>query len=501
MSIKTACPQCQANFELDDRLAGKTVRCQKCQGTFKVPEPPAAAESPLALHGPTPPPTSVLNPISVVDLPRPAGEVSVATMAGVPPAESEEEIIAGELVKRADTEPQSSPRSRRPAPVPTGNTGTGAIIAVIAVGLLACLLLAGGGGAAVFFLAIKPRPPRDGNRFDANKDRPVKEIDGKKDWDFVKDDKGKWDWDDGKKWDDKGRFDGKKDGGFDKDKGWKDEPKKKEKFGFRDDEKTLAPKTDAPDKIANLGRLEDLSRNELDYWTGIKFNDGNNLPGRVISPIPFLELQKNGRLAVGEANTYRGVSVFQYDFKAGKRVNIGMTSGDQVTLQIHDGDGVIATRPYNARNLRLALSFVPRKSGPHAIFVTSKEMAFIYFTLEVAFPSRPAVEVDLSNSATYFDNTSLTLDDNINSRMKEPSLGLCREYVVDMKIGYSYEFAVNSVGFTPIIQIESPDMKPLKDGGRTLLYRPTVAGKHHVFIAADLNSMEAYSLNISRIKD
>ncbi len=197
MPIKASCLQCQANFELPERLAGKTVRCQKCQATFKAPELPVE---------PVPAETQPLSPIAVVAPPNPAGEVVVATMVGPPPVEKEGEIVTGKLVERADTAPQSkpspSPRSRRPTPEPTGNTSTGAIIAVIVIGLFACLLLAGGGGAAVFFLALQREPLRE--EFKAQKkDWPRRDFDDKKGWEFDDGDKDKWDWDGGKKWADK----------------------------------------------------------------------------------------------------------------------------------------------------------------------------------------------------------------------------------------------------------------------------------------------------------
>ncbi len=477
MSIKTACPQCQANFELDDRLAGKTVRCQKCQGTFKVPEPPAAAESPLALD----------------ELPpMPAGEVSVATMAGAPPAEREEEIIAGKLAERTDSKPAPLPRSRRPAPMPTGNTGTGAIIAVIAVGLLACLLLAGGGGAAVFFLAIKPRPPRDGNRFDVNKDRPVKEIDGKKAWDFDKDDKGKWDWDDGKKWDDKGRFDGKKDGAFDKDKGWKDEPKKKD--GKKDAEKKFT-------------RIEDLPADERVFWQGIKFNDGDNVPSRIISPLPALERRPNGTYFAENDSVGNGqVSAYYIDLDKDKRVNMAMNSHAVTHIQIHDGDGVVANGFCGANRPNiLVATFVPRKTGRHAIFLTARDGAISRLKIEIAFPKKLPVEVAFENSNMFVDTYSITVEDSIYPYMNKPSLGLCREYNVDVQVGYTYEFQVNAVGKRksfPIVRLEFPNhKKELVGQYPTGSYRPAISGKFLIYVADRSGDFCDYRLEITRKKN
>jgi len=67
MSIQTRCPTCKAQFQLDDDLAGETVRCQDCQGIFEVPKPRKKAapeefvpaeivEEPIADTSSTPPP-------------------------------------------------------------------------------------------------------------------------------------------------------------------------------------------------------------------------------------------------------------------------------------------------------------------------------------------------------------------------------------------------------------------------------------------------------------
>jgi predicted Zn finger-like uncharacterized protein len=50
MSISANCPDCGAGYNLDAGLAGKRVRCQKCEGTFAVPMPEAEA-APLPRAG------------------------------------------------------------------------------------------------------------------------------------------------------------------------------------------------------------------------------------------------------------------------------------------------------------------------------------------------------------------------------------------------------------------------------------------------------------------
>jgi predicted Zn finger-like uncharacterized protein len=39
MSLSTSCPKCDAQFLLDDALAGKRVRCQRCNEVFTAPTP------------------------------------------------------------------------------------------------------------------------------------------------------------------------------------------------------------------------------------------------------------------------------------------------------------------------------------------------------------------------------------------------------------------------------------------------------------------------------
>jgi hypothetical protein len=39
MSFAMSCPECDAELEIPDTLAGKTLRCRKCQGTFRAKAP------------------------------------------------------------------------------------------------------------------------------------------------------------------------------------------------------------------------------------------------------------------------------------------------------------------------------------------------------------------------------------------------------------------------------------------------------------------------------
>ncbi len=232
MSIRTSCPQCQAKFELDENLAGKTVRCQQCQGTFQVPE----------LEESSPADSGTLNPVPAIG-PAPTKKIA----AGEPPSDVGDDPSSR---KNADTSSvefpprsagSSTTRTRRPPVASAGKTGLGAIITVIVIALFTCVLLGGAGGTAVFYLVIKPGPPRQPRppRPDEADLPPPKEI-------FEHDDEGKKDLDGPKK-----AWDWKKDG-----KGWK-KPKKDDKFDFRKDGDLKKDDFDGP-KDDKIGRRDVL---------------------------------------------------------------------------------------------------------------------------------------------------------------------------------------------------------------------------------------------------
>lgn len=83
MPIRFTCPECKASFPVDDRCAGRTIRCPKCVGTHQVPAPPPGLppltppdlpptrqvpqsdRSPPALPRRRPPPLRYARPFSV----------------------------------------------------------------------------------------------------------------------------------------------------------------------------------------------------------------------------------------------------------------------------------------------------------------------------------------------------------------------------------------------------------------------------------------------------
>jgi hypothetical protein len=53
MPMSVACPTCGHNYSISRKLAGKTLRCKKCEGPIKVPQPAAVEEPPSVAQMPT----------------------------------------------------------------------------------------------------------------------------------------------------------------------------------------------------------------------------------------------------------------------------------------------------------------------------------------------------------------------------------------------------------------------------------------------------------------
>src|SRR5436190_19900664 len=106
MAIATTCPNCKAIFRLADELAGKTVKCQKCQQMFVVPEGNAetvavGASVPVELEAP---PAVLLAP-APASLPPPPPPPPILERA--------EEKDATEERKSENDEPPPLPNRRR----------------------------------------------------------------------------------------------------------------------------------------------------------------------------------------------------------------------------------------------------------------------------------------------------------------------------------------------------------------------------------------------------
>jgi predicted Zn finger-like uncharacterized protein len=133
MPIQTNCPTCKAAFKLPDNLAGKKVRCAKCQQIFEVPVPPP----------PPPPEEEDLVPVELVDPPdsEPADQGSQDVQPEprrLPPRPAGDPL--GPPKRKKASRPAPRPRGSSPGVLIAGGALSG--VAMLAVGLVLALILA-----------------------------------------------------------------------------------------------------------------------------------------------------------------------------------------------------------------------------------------------------------------------------------------------------------------------------------------------------------------------
>jgi predicted Zn finger-like uncharacterized protein len=225
MPIATQCTKCEAKFRLADQMAGKKVKCPKCGQILAVPKLDPE-ESPAEPKKPNTPPSVSNGNATVAD-----DAVTTTPKRKAPP-------------KRGDDEDDEEPRSKRKGDPdkprrdekPKAKSGmSGAMMALIGVGVLSCLCCVGAGPAAYFMLDIKPGPqpkpvqPIPGlDKIAMDKPADPKDIPN---IDLIKDFKDKFDG--FKDFKDKDKLDGLKD--KDKFDGFQDRPKlDANKDGFKD---------------------------------------------------------------------------------------------------------------------------------------------------------------------------------------------------------------------------------------------------------------------------
>src|SRR5437588_9272041 len=105
MPIPTSCPACKTPYKIPDNLAGKKVRCAKCQQAFDVPALP-----------PPPPPEEELVSVELVE---------PSTAAAVAPESQEIQREPRRLPPRPPTAPLGPPRPKktpRRAPRPSSSS-------------------------------------------------------------------------------------------------------------------------------------------------------------------------------------------------------------------------------------------------------------------------------------------------------------------------------------------------------------------------------------------
>lgn len=124
MSIAATCPGCRSRYELPERLAGKRVRCHKCNEEFLARGPSSAAAEELAVALPADEPDE--EPV--------VAELAVAVSPRRPPARTAE-----------------PPPARRQPDLPIQHHGL-PVPVLVALGVAALLLVLGAGSLAVAWL-------------------------------------------------------------------------------------------------------------------------------------------------------------------------------------------------------------------------------------------------------------------------------------------------------------------------------------------------------------
>jgi predicted Zn finger-like uncharacterized protein len=165
MAISTTCPNCKARFRLDDELAGKKVRCQKCAGIFEVPVFDGSMGSPIA------PPAS--NEPAAQEPAEPAAPATAITIApppmavpAPPPIEKAEDQDRRREDDVAEAPPINKSDTRRPPRLGqhgraanAGSNSTAIILAIAGLAVFSCLIC-GGVGIAYIVVNDRPNPPQ-----------------------------------------------------------------------------------------------------------------------------------------------------------------------------------------------------------------------------------------------------------------------------------------------------------------------------------------------------
>jgi predicted Zn finger-like uncharacterized protein len=156
MPISTTCPSCKAIFRLAEELAGKTVKCQKCQNLFVVPSGEAGTMEP-GVHVPEErEQTAVESPAANAQAaPTRPEDIPVLARFAVNDAvdrHEEDERPTPPKPRRSERRPRRDenpkPRSRL-LPI---------VLALCGLGLFSCIVLIG--VMAVWHLAAEPPPQR-----------------------------------------------------------------------------------------------------------------------------------------------------------------------------------------------------------------------------------------------------------------------------------------------------------------------------------------------------
>ena len=188
MPIATSCPNCKALFRLADEMAGKMVKCQKCQSLFVVPNSDPAMTMPgvLASAGnkpdqeqPQPAPAATAPPQSIPLPPMPVNPPDA-------PAKAEEDDRIEEGAGKRPPVLKSSRNGERPAPrsrrdKAQSSSGTLPLLfALLGLGAFVCIGC-GAVGAIWHFAADKRPEPRKKDLAAKGRKNGAVKIDGQMD--------------------------------------------------------------------------------------------------------------------------------------------------------------------------------------------------------------------------------------------------------------------------------------------------------------------------------
>lgn len=202
MPISTTCPNCKAIFRLPEDLAGKKVKCQKCQQLFVVPEgnaeTVAAGASVASEVEAAPPVPQAMN----APPPTPLPPAPLYPAPPVPERAEDKEAIE----ERESESPPPLPNKRRPLSEPrrrdqeakaaSGSGMMAIVLAFLGLSVLLCVVCTGA-GVGIYVLRPEPKKPvvirdkgkRDFMFKDKFDDRPInaKDFEFKDFKDFPKD--------------------------------------------------------------------------------------------------------------------------------------------------------------------------------------------------------------------------------------------------------------------------------------------------------------------------
>jgi predicted Zn finger-like uncharacterized protein len=191
MPIATSCPNCKALFRLADEMAGKMVKCQKCQTLFVVPKSDATMTMPgilaSAANKPAqeqaqPAPTASSPPQPIPLPPMPVNPPDAPAKAEQDDRIEEGTLTPPPISNRSRDGERSAPRSRREKAQSRSGT-LPVLFALLGLGAVACIGCSGAAAVWHFAAAKRPEPGKKG--FAAKDKKGDRPVDGFKDKEVI----------------------------------------------------------------------------------------------------------------------------------------------------------------------------------------------------------------------------------------------------------------------------------------------------------------------------